>query len=78
LTPPIVFPQEPGHMSAIVIQPPSPEDERKLATPRRDEEEEDRDITPRPVATLTPPSGGSSGELDPDPTPRGASSPSKR
>jgi serine/threonine-protein kinase RIM15 len=80
LTPPIVFPQEPGHMSAIVIQPPSPEDERKLATPRQDEEEEeeDRNITPRPAATLTPPSGGSSGELDPDPTPRGASSPSKR
>ena len=77
LTPPIVFPQEPGHLSAIVIQPPSPEEERKLSTPKREEEEEDRDITPRPAA-LTPPSGGSSGEIDPDPTPKGASSPLKR
>lgn len=78
LTPPVVFPQEPGHLSAIVIQPPSPEEERKLATPKRDEEEEDKDITPRPPAALTPPSGGSSGEIDPDPTPKGASSPLKR
>ena len=76
LTPPVVFPQAPGHKSAIVIQEP-PEDERKLATPKREDDEEDRDITPRP-ATLTPTSGGGSGEIDPDPTPRGASSPSKR
>jgi serine/threonine-protein kinase RIM15 len=77
LTPPVVFPQAPGHKSAIVIQQP-PEDGRRLATPKRDDEdEEDRDLTPRP-ATLTPTSGGSSGELDPDPTPRDTSSPSRR
>jgi serine/threonine-protein kinase RIM15 len=78
LTPPVVFPKAPGHKTAIVIQQ-QPEDERRLATPKRDDEEddEDRDITPRP-ATSTPTSGGSGGELDPDPTPRGANSPSRR
>lgn len=77
LTPPIVFTPAPGHKSANVVQEHTENDKNRLSTPERGEEEDDRDITPRP-ATLTPTSGGSSGELDPDPTPRGASSPSRR
>jgi serine/threonine-protein kinase RIM15 len=78
LTPPVMFPQAPGHKTAILVHQ-QPEAEHRLATPKRDDDEgeEDRDITPRP-ATLTPTSGGSGGELDPDPTPRGASSPSRQ
>lgn len=78
LTPPVVFPQAPGHKSAVVVQESeehgSPD---KLSTPPRGEES-DLDVTPRPPAVLTPTGGGSGGELDPDPTPRGASSPSRR
>jgi serine/threonine-protein kinase RIM15 len=78
LTPPVMFPQAPGHKTAILVHQ-QPEAEHRLATPKRDDDEgeEDRDITPRP-ATLTTTSGGSGGELDPDPTPRGASSPSRQ
>jgi hypothetical protein len=77
LTPPVVFPQVPGHKSTNVIQTHSDGERGKLGTPPRGELDGDMDATPRP-ATLTPTSGGSSNELDPDPTPRGASSPSRK
>ena len=77
LTPPVVFPQEPGHNSTNVTQTHSEGEQGKLGTPPRGEQGGDMDATPR-AATLTPTSGGSSNELDPDPTPRGASSPSKK
>jgi serine/threonine-protein kinase RIM15 len=77
LTPPVVFPQVPGHKSTNVIQTLSDGEQGTLGTPPRGEQDGDLDATPRP-ATLTPTSGGSSTELDPDPTPRGASSPSSR
>ena len=78
LTPPVVFPQVPGHKSTNVTQTHSEGEQGKLSTPPRGEQDGgDMDVTPRPAA-LTPTSGGSSNELDPDPTPRGASSPSRK
>lgn len=81
LTPPVVFPPAPGDKTAIVVEESSPKsgDEKgKLGTPTSGQSKGDLDVTPRPLAqTPTSAGGGSGGELDPDPTPRGASSPSK-
>jgi hypothetical protein len=79
LTPPVVFPQAPGHKSTNVMQTLSEgEQGKQVGTPPRGEQDAgDMDVTPRPAA-LTPTSGESGNELDPDPTPRGASSPSRK
>jgi serine/threonine-protein kinase RIM15 len=67
LTPPEMFPQQPGHKTAIIEM----DDRSRSVSPC----EVDPDATPRPHHTAGGDGSGGETDRDPDPTPRGTRSP---